>query len=45
VIRSGVVLLVGAMGDLWGMRLAFAVSAVITLLGLPFVFLLPARQR
>jgi FSR family fosmidomycin resistance protein-like MFS transporter len=44
VIRSVVVVIVGAMGDLWGMRLAFAVSAVIPLLGLPFLLLLPRRQ-
>jgi FSR family fosmidomycin resistance protein-like MFS transporter len=44
-IRSGVVVIVGAMGDFWGMRTAFATSAVIPLLGLPFLFLLPARQR
>jgi FSR family fosmidomycin resistance protein-like MFS transporter len=43
-IRSGVVVLVGAMGDLWGMRAAFIVSAIIPLLGLPFLRLLPARR-
>jgi FSR family fosmidomycin resistance protein-like MFS transporter len=43
-IRSGVVVLVGAMGDLWGMRAAFLVSAVIPLLGLPFLRLLPGRR-
>lgn len=43
VIRSGVVVLVGAMGDLWGMRLAFMACALITLLGLPFLLLLPKR--
>ncbi len=44
-IRSGVVVVVGGMGDLWGLRLAFGVSAVIPLLGLPFLRLLPARRR
>lgn len=43
-IRSGVVILVGVMGDLWGMRLAFVVSAVIPLLGLPFLLMLPSRR-
>jgi MFS transporter, FSR family, fosmidomycin resistance protein len=43
-IRSGVVVLVGAMGDLWGMRLAFIASALIPILGLPFLRLLPSRR-
>ncbi len=43
-IRSGVVVLVGAMGDLWGMRAAFIASAVIPLLGLPFLRLLPGKR-
>ncbi len=44
-IRSGVVVIVGAMGDLWGMRPSFMACALIMLLGLPFLLLLPARQR
>jgi FSR family fosmidomycin resistance protein-like MFS transporter len=44
VIRSGVVVIVGAMADLWGMRLSFMACAFITLLGLPFLLLLP-KQR
>jgi FSR family fosmidomycin resistance protein-like MFS transporter len=44
ILRSGAVLLLGMMGDSWGMRTAFAVSAVLPLLGLPFLRLLPARQ-
>jgi FSR family fosmidomycin resistance protein-like MFS transporter len=44
-IRSVVVVIVGGMGDLWGIRVAFAASAVITLLGLPFLRLLPTRWR
>ncbi|MCL7453111.1 MAG: MFS transporter [Anaerolineae bacterium] len=43
-IRSGVVVLVGAMGDMWGMRLAFIVSSLIPVLGLPFLLLLPSRR-
>ena len=44
-IRSGAVVVVGAMGDLWGMRLAFGVCAAIPLLGLPFLLLLPAQRQ
>jgi FSR family fosmidomycin resistance protein-like MFS transporter len=44
-IRSGAVVVVGAMGDAWGMRFAFAASAIIPLLGLPFLLLLPGRRR
>jgi hypothetical protein len=33
------------MGDLWGMRPSFMACALIVLLGLPFLLLLPARQR
>ena len=43
-IRSGVVVLVGAMGDLWGMRMAFIVSALIPILGLPILFRLPSKR-
>jgi hypothetical protein len=44
-IRSVVVVAVGAMGDLWGMRLAFTVSAIVPLLGLPFLLLLPRTRN
>jgi FSR family fosmidomycin resistance protein-like MFS transporter len=44
VIRSGAVVVLGVVGDLLGLRLAFTVSAVIALLGLPLVPLLPGRQ-
>lgn len=43
-IRSGVVVLVGAMGDLWGMRAAFIASAIIPVLGLPLLRLLPGKR-
>jgi len=43
-IRSGVVVVVGTMGDLWGMRVAFIASAIIPLLGLPFLLLLPGKR-
>ena len=43
-IRSGVVVLVGAMGDLWGMRMAFIASALIPILGLPILFRLPSKR-
>lgn len=44
-IRSGAVVVLGAIGDLSGMRLAFTFSAVIPLLGLPLVLLLPGKRR
>jgi FSR family fosmidomycin resistance protein-like MFS transporter len=45
VIRSGAVMALGIMGDLFSLRLAFAASAVIPLLGVPLISLLPRRQR
>ena len=42
VIRSGAVLVLGAVGDAFGLRLAFTLSAIAPLLGLPFVFMLPS---
>jgi FSR family fosmidomycin resistance protein-like MFS transporter len=42
VIRSGVIVLVGAIGDLFSLRVAFAASAVITLVGLPLILFLPS---
>ncbi len=45
IIRSGVVVLVGALGDLFGLRLAFTVSAATPLLGVPFIFLLPEKRH
>ncbi len=45
VIRSGVVVLVGAMSDMWGMRLAFVACALVQLLALPLLLLLPKRKR
>jgi FSR family fosmidomycin resistance protein-like MFS transporter len=44
-IRAGAVVVLGAMSDVWGMRFAFTASAVIPLLGLPFLLLLPTRRR
>jgi FSR family fosmidomycin resistance protein-like MFS transporter len=44
-IRSGAVLVVGAIGDSWGMRAAFAVSAFAPLLGLPFLRLFPGGKQ
>jgi FSR family fosmidomycin resistance protein-like MFS transporter len=41
VMRSIVVVILGAMGDFMGLRWAFVVSAIITLVGCPVVFLLP----
>jgi FSR family fosmidomycin resistance protein-like MFS transporter len=44
VIRSGAVMALGVVGDLFGLRLAFAASAIIPLLGLPLIPLLPRGQ-
>ena len=43
-LRSGVVVVLGALGDLFGLRLAFTASAVIPLLGLPLLLLLPGKR-
>ena len=44
VIRSGAVVILGALADLFGLRLAFTISAVIALLGLPLLLMLPGGQ-
>jgi FSR family fosmidomycin resistance protein-like MFS transporter len=44
VLRSGVIVVLGALGDLFGLRLAFTASAIIPLLGLPLVLLLPGDK-
>lgn len=41
--ESGAAVVVGALGDLFGLRTAFTISAVILLLGSPLVRLLPTR--
>ncbi len=43
-IRSAAVVLVGLLGDWLGLRWAFAVGALLFLLGAPLVWLLPARH-
>lgn len=43
VLGSVVVVVLGAIGDLFGLRMAFAASAVVTLLGLPLMLLLPNK--
>ncbi len=43
VLGSVVVVALGAMGDLFGLRMAFTTSAVITLLGLPLILALPKK--
>jgi len=43
VLGSVVVVVLGAMGDLFGLRLTFTASAVITLLGLPLILVLPRK--
>jgi FSR family fosmidomycin resistance protein-like MFS transporter len=44
-IRSVAVLILGALGDWLGLRWAFAVSAIMPLLGLPLILLLPEKRR
>jgi len=45
VLRSGVAVLVGVLGDWLGLRQAFVVGAVLSLLGLPLIFLLRRNPR
>jgi FSR family fosmidomycin resistance protein-like MFS transporter len=45
VIQSGAVVVMGVIGDLFGLRLAYTASAVILLAGVPLVLLLPARAK
>jgi FSR family fosmidomycin resistance protein-like MFS transporter len=42
--EAGAAVVVGALGDLFGLRMAFATSAVIVLLGLPLVSRLPGKR-
>ena len=42
--RSAVVVLVGLMGDLIGLQAAYFISAGLGFLGIPFVWMLPARK-
>ncbi len=40
-LRAGVIVVLGGIGDLFNLRVAFTASAAITLLGLPLILLLP----
>ena len=42
--NAGIVVVLGALGDSLGMRATFSISAVASLVGLPFVLLLPVRR-
>ena len=44
-IRSGAVVVMGALGDLIGLHKAFTASAVLMLLGIPLILLLPSERR
>ena len=44
-LRSGAVVVMGALGDLFGLRQAFTASAVLMLLGIPLILLLPSERR
>ena len=41
ILHSGVVVAIGGLGDLFGLRLAFIFSGAVALLGLPLIFFLP----
>ena len=43
-LRSVAVVVLGGLGDLFGLRLAFVGSALVMLLGLPLLLLLPGKQ-
>jgi FSR family fosmidomycin resistance protein-like MFS transporter len=43
ILESGSAVVMGALGDLLGLRMAFAISGVVLLLGSPLVRLLPSR--
>ena len=44
-LRSGLVVVMGALGDLFGLRHAFTASAVLMLLSVPLILLLPSEHR
>jgi FSR family fosmidomycin resistance protein-like MFS transporter len=44
-LRSGAVLIIGALGDRFGLGLAFQISSIIMLLGLPIIPFLPKRGQ
>jgi FSR family fosmidomycin resistance protein-like MFS transporter len=43
-LEAGAAVVVGAMGDLFGLGTAFTASAAVALLGLPLILLLPRKQ-
>lgn len=45
VLRSGVIMLLGAIGDWLGLRAAFLIASLVVLLGIPFVFFIPRDRR
>lgn len=45
IIRAVVVVILGRVGDLVGLRLGFQYSAIIMLLGVPLIFLLPHQSK
>jgi len=44
-INSVATLALGAMGDLWGLRLAFYARAAVMLLGLPLLYAIPRQSK
>ena len=45
VLRSGVVMLAGALGDWLGLRSMFLIASLVVFLGVPFVFFLPREEQ
>jgi FSR family fosmidomycin resistance protein-like MFS transporter len=45
IVISGVTVLVGWMGDLMGLRAAFALSALLGLAGVPVIYLIPQQTK
>jgi MFS family permease len=44
-IRAVVVVVLGRLGDLFGLRQGFVVSSVLMVVGIPLIMLLPQRQN
>jgi len=45
VTRSGIVVLVGFLGDLVGLKDTYFISSFLGILGIPFIFMLPRNQH
>ena len=43
--RSSVVVIVGLLGDVFGLEATYICSAVLGLLGIPFILMLPGKSK